>query len=167
MISRNPSSPSSLYPSLLVFRLPPILTFFLEIASFLYLGIRAHQWPKKSELFMLSFWYGRPRYAAAKGNLVTLRRSSLRRSVREAKFPSPQRTRGEVPFAAAYARRSSLRRSVREAKFPSPQRTRGEVPLAAAYARRSSLRCSVREAKFPSLQRTRGDHNLAFRSAAV
>ena len=51
MISQNPPSPISLYPSLLFFSLLPIPYFFLKIASFLYLGIQAHQWPRKIRTF--------------------------------------------------------------------------------------------------------------------
>ena len=55
----------SLYPSLLVFSLPPNPPSCLEIASLLYPGTYAHQWPRKSEFLMLPFCKRRPRYAAA------------------------------------------------------------------------------------------------------
>ena len=65
MISRNLSSPISLYLSLLVFSLPPPSHIFcLEITPFLYLEIQAHQWPRKLELLELPFWNGGPRYTA-------------------------------------------------------------------------------------------------------
>ena len=51
----------SVSPSLQYASNPPFLPRNL---SFLYLGIRAHQRPIKSELLELPFWNGRPRYAA-------------------------------------------------------------------------------------------------------
>ena len=66
-ISRNPSSPISLYPSLFVSSLSPIPLFYLEITLLLYLRTRAHQWPRKSELLEIPLWNGRPRYATEKG----------------------------------------------------------------------------------------------------
>ena len=74
MISRTPSSPISLYPSLLSFSLFLISHFCLEIAAFLYLGIRAHQWTRKSDFLSSRF---------GMGNLAKSRRRGLRCGVLE------------------------------------------------------------------------------------
>ena len=73
MISRTPSSPISLYPSLHSFSLSPSLSC-LEISVILYLGTRAHQWPRKSNFLSSRF---------GMGNVATPRRRGLRRSVPE------------------------------------------------------------------------------------
>ena len=58
-----------------MFSLPLNPLSFLEIASLLYLGIRAHKWPRKSEFLILTF---------GKEEFATLRQRKLRHNVPEA-----------------------------------------------------------------------------------
>ena len=55
-----------------MFRLPPNPPSFLEIASLLYLGIRAHQWLRKSKFLTLTY---------RKEDFATPRRRRLRRGI--------------------------------------------------------------------------------------